>query len=396
MRGLEICFVGTPWLAVGPNRGGIPKTILELSNALSEKHDVHVISARPVVGTDRIYGTGVRFHYAPVSEVRTYPIPDAMEPGLQGLRMLGRMAFAVVAIAASYAAIRGKRRFDVTIMANKFVALPILLLASKRGTVFVYSERNIWPWLHGLPVKGWSRLRYLANVWLGRLVSRMSDAIHANSDSIRTALIARGLSGQRIVTIPNGVDLNELPTSRRELSEPLQIGFVGRLVEDKGARVLRATILRMNAMNRRVQFSVFGDGPLRNLFAETTSNCTWHGERSRREVLAHLRSCHVVLFLSPVENVPSNALMEALALGKAVIATKVGDTSRFLVHGENGLLCNPDPDSVARAIISLLEDRELYDRLTSGARSLAQQFSWDEIAARHLAFYTSLLPAGAA
>jgi len=158
-------------------------------------------------------------------------------------------------------------------------------------------------------------------------------------------------------------------------------------------RTLLEVIRLLNASDHQVHFAVFGDGPLRHLFSnKPIENCTWFGELPREEVLAHLRSSHVALFLSPVENVPSNALMEALALGKAVIATQVGDTSRFLVDGQSGMLCDPNPASVANAITAVLDDRDQYHRLTSGAQMLAAGYSWEEIAGRHMAFYAALIP----
>ena len=397
MRRLRICYVGTPWLAVGPRRGGIPKTILELSRALARDHDVHVVSPRPSPGTPHLNEHHVRVHYAPVSEVLSYPIPEKLEPGLTGFRLLVRMAFAVVAIFAAYEALRRTRRIEVTVITNKYVALPILLFLRRQRAVFVYSERNIWPWLYPAPSDGWSRLRHVLNVWLGKVVCRLSDGVHANSESLRNALMAHGLDVKRIVVIPNGVDLGSQQDGPRPLSDPVTIAFVGRLVEDKGVRTLLEVIQRLNVSNRQLHFAIFGDGPLRHLFSEKTiENCTWYRERPREEVIAQLRFAHIALFLSPVENVPSNALMEALALGKAVIATNVGDTPRFLINGQSGILCDPDPASVTKAITDLLDNKEQYSRLTSGAKLFASAYSWDEIARRHAEFYASVMSAAEA
>jgi len=84
-RRLRICFVGTPWLAVGPDRGGIEKVLLELSRIISRDHEVHVVCPTP---RDEAPSTGepkIVFHYAPVTEVRRYPIRDKLDFTLEGI-----------------------------------------------------------------------------------------------------------------------------------------------------------------------------------------------------------------------------------------------------------------------------------------------------------------------
>jgi len=392
---LKVCFVGTPWLAVGPRRGGIPKTILELARILSREHEVHIVSAAPatndiVAGTDRLH-----FHYAKVREVPEYPIAEKLAFDSTGLGLLGRMVFAILVIFAEYAKLRRIHRFDVTLLTNKFVALPILVSSKmRRHEVFVYSEQNIWPWMYSRPVALFARLRYVTNVGLGRLVCRMSDAVHANSDSIRDGILRHGGGGAPIVPIPNGVDRELLAEDIANLGEPLLVAFVGRLVEDKGVLILDDVIRKMAASDKQIRFVVFGDGPLRERLSDLEGRrCTLMGSRSREEVLEALRTVAVILFLSPVENVPSLALLEALALGKAVIATNVGDTGRFLSDGQNALLCDPNPEAVVRAIQAIVNDQPLYERLTSRARALAAENSWEHVGQRHVTLFRSLIRA---
>ncbi len=395
MRRLKICFVSTPWLSVGPKRGGIPKMILELSRALSREHEIHIVCPRPIPESEPHVEPGVQFHFAAARELLTYPIPEKVEPNLKGVRLLTQMFFGVAAIFATYAEVLRKHRFDVTYITNKYVAVPILLtLRGRRHGMFVYSEQNIWPWLYPTPPGGSALLRYLVNLWLGKLVCRLSDAVHANSNSLRETLLSLGVDGRRIAAIPNGVEVPPQDAEPEPLTEPLRVAFVGRLVEDKGVKILADAIRRVNAERKRVDFVIFGDGPMRSLLPENgAENCTVMGDRPREEVLAALRSIHITLFLSPVENIPSLALLEALALGKAVIATRVGDTPRFLSDGANAVLCEPNAVSVARAIAMVSGDRALYSTVTSGAQALAATYSWDEVAARHLAFYLSAIGA---
>lgn len=384
--------MGTPWLTVGPERGGIQKSVFELSRAISRNHDVHIVCPSPVREVSPRQGGNPWFHYAFVREVRRYPIPDALSLGPGSLLLAIRFVFSIVAIVAAYVSARREHRFDVTYFSNKYVAAPILLMKRRpeRG-VYVYSERNVWPWLYPEPPGAWARFRYRTNLLLGKFVCARSDGVHVNSDSLREALGRQGIERGSVASIPNGVDVPAgiAPTP---LTLPIRVGFVARLVEVKGVRILIDVIRTLNAEVPHMQFEVIGDGPLRNLILDANlKHCRLWGERPRTEVLDALRSIHIALFLSPVENVPSNALMEALALGKAVVATDVGDTPHFLSDRRNALLCPPNPASVADAVSGLCKSPGLYDSLTAAAQELAASYSWEAVARRHLAFYTSML-----
>lgn len=384
--------MGTPWLTVGPERGGIQKSVYELSRALSRDHDVHIVCPSPVRETPPSEAESSRFHYAAVREVRLYPIPEALSVGVGGLLLAVRFAFSIMAIIAAYVNVRREDEFDVTYFCNKYVAAPILLTRRRpeRG-VYVYSERNVWPWLYSEPHSFMARFRYRVNLMLGRFVCARSDGVHVNSSSLQGAMGRHGIERASVASIPNGVEVTSrvAPTP---LADSVRVGFVARLVEVKGVSTLVDVIRILNTEDPRVQFDVMGDGPLRSLVVDAhLEHCRLWGERPRTEVLDTLRSIHIALFLSPVENVPSNALMEALALGKAIIATNVGDTPNFLSDQRNALLCPQDPTAIATAVSGLSRNPELYDRLTRGALELAASYSWEAVATRHVAFYTSLL-----
>lgn len=390
-RRLRICFVGTPWLAVGPDRGGIEKVLLELSRIISRDHEVHVVCPTP---RDEAPSTGepkIVFHYAPVTEVRRYPIRDKLDFTLEGILLSVRFLFATIVMAAFCMSLFRRHAFDVTYVSNKFVAAPILLLTRNRSRgVFIYAEHNIWPWLHPRPDQWSARLRYGANKYLGRFVCRRSDRIHVNSESLRVAMAGSGIDERRMVPIPNGTEVPPEGVVPAPLAGSMRVGFVGRLAEEKGIEMLVGATRLLNARQPRIRFEIFGDGPLRPmLLAAGLQNCTLWGERPREEVLEALRSINIVLFLSPVENIPSVALMEALALGKAVVATNVGDTPHFLRDGHDALLCEPDPGAVAEAVVSLCENPSLYDKVTEGARELAASNTWEEVARKHLALFRS-------
>ncbi len=87
-------------------------------------------------------------------------------------------------------------------------------------------------------------------------------------------------------------------------------------------------------------------------------------------------------------------LLEAMAMGKAIVSTTIGAEGIDLRDGENGLLAD-DPDSFASAVCRLMADRNLRQRLGSAARRTAeQQYGWTAIGRRLLDVYDELLPSG--
>jgi glycosyltransferase involved in cell wall biosynthesis len=84
----------------------------------------------------------------------------------------------------------------------------------------------------------------------------------------------------------------------------------------------------------------------------------------------------------------SLALLEAMAAGLPVVATDISGNQDVVRNSENGFLVPPeDPNRLAEAILQLLFDPTLHDRLTRNTAQTGQTFHWKQIARRHLAIY---------
>jgi glycosyltransferase involved in cell wall biosynthesis len=85
--------------------------------------------------------------------------------------------------------------------------------------------------------------------------------------------------------------------------------------------------------------------------------------------------------------------LEALATGKAVVASKTGPGPEIIDDGATGLLCDPhDPDSIAQRVIRLLKNPEERRRLGRAARKLVlDRYSLQPLVDRNIAYYEKLL-----
>jgi glycosyltransferase involved in cell wall biosynthesis len=122
--------------------------------------------------------------------------------------------------------------------------------------------------------------------------------------------------------------------------------------------------------------------------ANLAGKITFTGEVGRDRLRDLMASAAVCVFPSHMEAMPI-VWLEAMAMGKAVVASETGPGPEVLSDGVSGLLCNPrDPASIASRVIAALRDGALRARLGSAARRRAVlDFSLEAMTRRYLDFY---------
>jgi glycosyltransferase involved in cell wall biosynthesis len=209
---------------------------------------------------------------------------------------------------------------------------------------------------------------------LARLLLRRARVVIAVSEQLAEA--ARRVGARDVRWIPNGVDI---PAEVGAEADPPEVLFVGRLAPEKGIQDLAEAAEDMNLV-------VAGDGPLRSLFPDAL------GFVPHEEVERLLSRAAVVVLPSHREGLPM-ALLEAMARGRAVVATPVGGIPSLVEDGCTGLLVPPgDARALRNAIDRLLADPELRRRLGEAARARVTELcSWERVVAETLAAYESAL-----
>ncbi|MGH7858031.1 MAG: glycosyltransferase [Candidatus Binatia bacterium] len=261
-------------------------------------------------------------------------------------------------------AIRG--RFDVvhTLIGHANV---VGLLASflARHPCVLASQRS----LH--PLSGSFRSARPALVALGRwLFRRVARRVVVNNPAIAAALRAEGLSEDRIVLIPNGIDTDrfrpaggaaELRRVEGLDAEGPYVGFVGRMIPDKGmGRVLEAAEMLASRFPHLGVLSA-GDGPERASYEARAARgplrhrVRFLGFREDAERVYPLLD--VLAFPSTYSEGTPNVVLEAMACGVPPVVRRMLQTESMIRHGETGVLVDDDsPKALARALGSLLED----------------------------------------
>lgn len=237
----------------------------------------------------------------------------------------------------------------------------------------------------------------------GRLLKRC-DAVTYVSKSLQDQISNRiSIQTKERVVYPGvrGADVSDIEVKdfkQRygvERREPILV-FVGLLEWEKkvqGVKVLLEAVAEIRKKHPNLALFIVGDGSRREEVEEVitsldlSDNATITGLVDDSYVPLSL--CDVYVHISLQEGLPQ-ALLEAMSLGKPVIASNIGGIPEAIVDGENGILVEPRKDSVSSAIENLLEDRPRLDELGREAkRHVETHFTWEETAKDFLELYSS-------
>ena len=254
-------------------------------------------------------------------------------------------------------------------------------------------------------VKKVLRVRNNLGYWLtsrhrvmGRLVRPFVDATLTNTDAGKDALVGRdGLRADRVAVLENGVDTSRfkrfmLPdTSKKRV----RVGCVANLRPVKNIDgLMRAAKVALEKFPQ-VVFEVAGDGEqreeLERLHADLGLGDRFVLRGSVSDVPNFLRRMDVAVLPSHSEGM-SNALLEYMAAGRAVIATAVGANARLLDDGRCGLLVPPNDESALVDALGTLLANPLRAAGHGAAarRRVGAEFSRDAMTKRFEAYYRSL------
>jgi glycosyltransferase involved in cell wall biosynthesis len=233
----------------------------------------------------------------------------------------------------------------------------------------------------------------------------LPDLVIVVSDLVRERLLALpGLAPERVVTVHNGIRAERFDGAigrQRVRAEwglddatPL-IGYVGRLVAGKGIEHLIRALADVRAQVPGTVLTVVGAGPLaESLRALATERGLGDAVRLagyRTDVPAVLAALDVYALPSLTEGFPLGVL-EAMAAGKPIVATRVGGIPEQVRHEVEGLLIPPgDEQALASALIRTLCDRSLGREMGARARTVvAEKFSVPTMAQKYDRAYRDL------
>jgi glycosyltransferase involved in cell wall biosynthesis len=261
----------------------------------------------------------------------------------------------------------------------------------------VYTEHNVWQRYHR------------ATYWANLLTYPRNDHVFAVSEEVRRSIrhpsAVRFLRMPPVETLYHGID--EAAVARWRSSDGLRaelgvaadaplVGTVANFKVHKGHHRLLLAAKRVRQTVPEARFVLVGRGPLeadiRRQADELGLNGTVMVMGFREDALRFTAACDVFALPSEHEGLPI-ALLEAMALGRPVAATRAGGIPEVIEHGTHGLLVEPtgDPSTLADAILTLLGDPALRAQMGAAGAARARQFDIRKAVRRMEQVYEEML-----
>lgn len=332
----------------------------------------------------------LEYHYAPSEDWSRWGYAQSLESDVRVRRSIYLLApFVAFALRRALSGLLGSRRYDVVhahwvvpsaaMVTDIVAAHRVPFVISAHGSDIFLAERS--------PTTG----------AFARAAFEQAAGVTACSDDLRQRAVRLGAAEARTVTVPYGVDAaafgNASPDGVRErLGTPPGARLVlaiGRLVEKKGL----ATLVDAVAGMAGVHVAVAGGGDLRESLAgrieALRAPVRLVGALDRGDVAFALAAADIVAVPSVVDSAGNvdglpNTLLEAMASGRAVVASRVAGIPDVITDGVNGLLVPPgDAQALRAALVRLAADDGLRARLGRAARAtVVEGHGWDAAARR--------------
>lgn len=260
-------------------------------------------------------------------------------------------------------------------------------IASKLAKVSVIIHHT-----HGHVFKGMFN-PFLTRIFIliEKVMALITDKIITLTQLGKEDLIQYGIAKpSKFVVIPSGIDLKRFLRVRVNIEEKKKslgirddypvIGTVAHLVERKGYFYLIKAIAQVKKDYPEIKVLIVGEGYLRNHLENRVEklgmqkNFLFLGARDNVEEIYPLLDLFI---LSSVNEGMGRALLEAMACGKAVVATKVMGIPELVIDGVSGILVPPkDSDALAEEIINLLRDRNKLRKMGKAGREMVRACSY--------------------
>lgn len=222
-------------------------------------------------------------------------------------------------------------------------------------------------------------------------VAERADKIIVPSRYLKKIVSQWGVDENKINVIYNSFEGVSLPEESMDNLRD-EVGFVGptivtvgRLVPWKGFETLIHVVDELKEEIQYLKLLVIGSGPdkqkLENLVSEKQlfKNVLLTGAMDRENLFKHIAAADLFVLNTGYEGF-SHQILEVLALGTPIVTTNIGGNPEIIVNEENGLLVEyDDKDGIKKAILKILNDKEMAERLVENGKKIVGEYTIDRM-----------------
>ncbi len=221
-------------------------------------------------------------------------------------------------------------------------------------------------------------------------------AVLSPSPSADASVIALGADPARLGRWERGVDTERFDPAKADRDAfpgEIKVLYAGRLTREKGVDLLAESFLRAHASDPRLHLLLAGGGPEEGELRERLGErATFLGWLSGEDLPRAYASADAFLFCSGTDTY-GQVILEAAASGLPVVAVAEGGPATLIENRHTGLLCRPDADQIAGALLRFASAQELREQLGSAAARAARERSWERSMGQLAAGYRRALDA---
>lgn len=296
----------------------------------------------------------------------------------------GRQIFGVQWEALKWYIFGSHTKFDLVI--DQFHGIPFFtpLYVKAKKLAFIHEvtkevwKLNPWPWPFNLIS---AAIGLLFEPFIFKLLYRKIPFMTV-SKSTKYDLIEWGIPRNNVTVIHNGFKSPNYPKSKKELKKT--VIYLGALSKDKGIEDALIAFKNLFEESRDIQFWVVGKGEeyqLERLKKQVKQlgiekDIKFFGFVSEKEKYNLLSRAHILINPSIREGW-GFVVIEAASVGVPTVAYNVAGLRDSVVDGKTGLLCDTKPEILASKIQYLLNNKELYQSLSTNCLQWSRKFSWE-------------------
>jgi len=296
-------------------------------------------------------------------------------------------------LSSSIKAILEREKFDICHLHEPLMPMlcTTVLRLSHTPTVGTFHASGGKPWYSfGTPVG-----KLLLKKWIRKLDGKIAVSKPA-MDYVR-----KFFPGE-YVTIPNGVDSKHFSLDVPPIDEfndgKLNILFVGRMEKRKGLNYLLEAYKQVKHEIPNSRLIIVGPGTrLRRKYERHVNrnglrDVVFIGYTSYNDLPRYYKTAHIVCSPATGRESFGIVLLEAMAMGKPLVASNIEGYTSVVTHGVEGLLVPPkDTEKLAEALTSLMADESLRQQMGAKGRLKALEYDWERVTQRVLDYYSAVL-----